>query len=530
MMPSKEMYQYSWPYENMEKAVKDSEKRLSLLLENLSIGVIVHDVSTAILFSNQAASTFLGLTKDQLTGKVATDERWHFIEDDGSIISLDNYPVNRVLNTNKSITAQVIGVVRPDLSEPVWAVCNAYPELDTDGKVSLIIVNFTDISEQKKLKEKLSEMNILFQAALDQSQAGIAIADASSGRLRYLNQAGFILRGGKNDEQVSGIDVSEFMSFWKMQNLDGTLLSYEETPIGKALFKKEKVTQEFIVKDASNIERVLWVNSAPILKADGSLLAVIVVFLDTTERFKLEKELRLAKAVAENATAMKSRFLDVAAHELRTPVTAFSLLIQMTQREFDKGVNVQASTLQRLRKQVERITRLVVDLLDVSRLERGALSLKKQKTDIVELIKECILDYELKDPDREILFQKEVELLFVQVDPIRLFQVISNLIDNATKYSAKTLPIEIKLEIKANRFKILVKDFGPGISQIEQEALFMPFSRGSTELTEKSGGLGLGLYIGRMIIELHGGFIGLESVVGKGSTFFFEIPIEEFHS
>jgi signal transduction histidine kinase len=202
----------------------------------------------------------------------------------------------------------------------------------------------------------------------------------------------------------------------------------------------------------------------------------------------------------------------------------------MTQREFDKGVNVQASTLQRLRKQVERITRLVVDLLDVSRLERGALSLKKQKTDIVELIKECILDYELKDPDREILFQKEVELLFVQVDPIRLFQVVSNLIDNATKYSAKTLPIEIKLEIKANRFKILVKDFGPGISQIEQEALFTPFSRGSTELTEKSGGLGLGLYIGRMIIELHGGFIGLESVVGKGSTFFFEIPIEEFHS
>ena len=224
---------------------------------------------------------------------------------------------------------------------------------------------------------------------------------------------------------------------------------------------------------------------------------------------------------------MKSRFLDVAAHELRTPVTAFSLLIQMTQREFDKGINVKANTLQRLRSQVDRITRLVVDLLDVSRLERGTLILKKVDTSLVSLIHDCIAEFYLKEPLRKISFESPSDPLVVNVDPVRIFQVISNLIDNAIKYTPQNTPIEVSGETIGPIVRIKVKDFGQGISQIEQAALFTPFSRGSTELTEKSGGLGLGLFICRMIVELHGGTMGVQSMVGSGSTFYFELPLEE---
>lgn len=513
-----------WPYGDMEHAIRESEQRLRMLLENLSVGVVVHQADTSILFCNQAASTFLGLTSDQLLGKSATDPRWHFINEDASIIPVEDYPVNRVISSGEAIQSLVIGVIRPEELEPVWAVCNAFPDYDHLGKLIQVVVNFTDITKEKKLKEKLADLNVLFHAALDQSQAGIAIVDLITGRLSYLNQAGFLMRGGGEFESVKDIDVGRFMSFWKIYNLDGTLLSEEDSPIGHALYQGKKTSREFIFKNQKNEERIIWTNAAPILKEDGTIMAAIVVFMDTTDRYRLEKELRAAREVAENATMMKSRFLDVAAHELRTPVTAFSLLIQMTQREFEKGISVKGVTLSRLRTQVERITRLVVDLLDVSRLERGALNLKKVETNIVTLMKDCIAEFNLKDPHRSILFESSDEPLLVDLDPVRIFQVISNLIDNAIKYTPQDSPIELRVEKNDKKIRVEVKDYGQGLSQIEQAVLFTPFSRGSTELTEKSGGLGLGLFISRMIIELHGGEIGVQSMIGSGSTFYFELP------
>ncbi len=515
-----------WPYGEMDNAIRDSGERMRLLLENLSIGVVVHELNTSILFCNQAASDFLGLTPDQLLGKNATDPRWNFINEDGSVMALEDYPVNRLLASNDPIKGQIVGVVRPDLSEPVWGLCNAYREVDHLGHTTQLIVNFTDITKEKKLKEKLSELNILFQAALDQSQAGIAIAEVATGRLSYLNQAGFMLLGGQDFEKVKDIDVESFMSIFKLYNLDGSRVNIKETPLHLALFQGVKTSKELIFKNQIDEERIIWTNAAPILKEDGKIMAAIAIFLDTSERYKLEKELRAAREVAENATLMKSRFLDVAAHELRTPVTAFSLLIQMTQRELSKGINVQEKTLIRLRSQVDRITRLVVDLLDVSRLERGTLNLKKVETSIVNLISDCVSEFNLKEPERKILLKAQSSPMIVNIDPIRIFQVTSNLIDNAIKYTPQNTPIELSVEKINNTIRIEVKDYGQGISQLEQAALFSPFSRGSSELTEKSGGLGLGLFISRMIIELHGGHIGVQSTIGMGSTFYFELPIE----
>ncbi len=516
-----------WPYREVGLAIQDSEFRMRNLLENLSIGVVVHLPDTSISFSNQAASDFLGLTQDQLMGKNATDPRWNFINEDGSILSAADYPVNRALTSGAPVMGQVIGVIRPDLAEPVWAICNAYQEKDHLGETTQVIVNFTDITKEKRLKEKLAEINVFFQAALDQSQAGIAIAEASTGHLRYLNQSGFLLRGGKEFEKVEDFNVAELMSHWKLFDLDGTPVDHEESPLNLALNMGTKTSKEFIVKNQLNEEHVIWFNSAPILNSKGKIMAAIAVLLDTTERYRLEKELRVAREFAENANMLKSRFLDVAAHELRTPVTVFSLLIQMTQKEFDKGISVKGITLKRMRSQVERITRLVMDLLDVSRLERGILVLKKAQINLVDLINDCVAEFNIKEPQRKILFEAPDQPLSVNIDPVRIFQVISNLIDNAIKYTPENCPIELSCEQIGPLIRVEVKDFGQGISQIEQAVLFTPFSRGSTELTEKSGGLGLGLFISRTLIELHGGKIGVQSEVGSGSTFYFELPVEE---
>ncbi len=230
-----------------------------------------------------------------------------------------------------------------------------------------------------------------------------------------------------------------------------------------------------------------------------------------------------AQQVAENAARTKSTFMDIAAHELRTPVTAFSLLLQLAQIQLEKGHPVDLSVLVRLRAQAARLAHLVVDLLEVSRLERGVLKLKVKPTDLGSLVAECVDAFKLTAPTRVLTFSKPDHPLEAKIDPIRIFQVLSNLIDNALKYTEEGTPIEVMIETRADRVRVSVNDLGPGISEQQQAELFKPFQRGTTGREERSGGLGLGLFISRSIIELHGGTIGVTSKVGTGATFYFEL-------
>lgn len=358
------------------------------LLDNLHPGVVVHGANTQIIYSNRSASRILGLTKDQLLGKATTDPRWHFLREDGAYMPIEEYPVSQVITSGAAIQNQVIGILRPDLEHPTWVICNAHPEFDLKNRVNQVVVSFTDITAERKLK----------------------------------------------------------------QDLD------------------------------------------------------------------------LARNVAEKAVVTKTHFLDVAAHELKTPITAFSLLIQVTKKKLEKGEPVEMSTLIRLQGQVDRLALLVTELLDVSRLERGMVRLKLESIDVIRLLNDCIQELELRAPLRKILFPQHLDRIPVMMDQLRIFQVISNFLDNANKYTPIDRSIEIKVENQPIMVRIMVKDSGPGITEKLRNELFNPLTRGESEHEERTSGLGLGLYIARKIIELHGGAIGVESKLGEGSTFFFEIP------
>lgn len=360
------------------------------------------------------------------------------------------------------------------------------------------------------------------RAILENLDIGVVV-HAPDTSIVFNNSRASEILGLTKDQMMGKQAISES---WKFLREDQSAMPLAEYPVVQISSNKKELKNLIVGINRPDTTNIRWatVNGLPILDGEGKISEIIISFADITENQKIKLELMAAKELAELASLAKSRFLDIAAHELRTPVTAFSLLVQLAQKQLGKGIPVDAMTLVRMRSQADRITRLVIDLLDVSRLERNAIKLELQITDLVPVISGLVEDYNLLKPNRKFIFLKPLAPVEIKIDAVRVMQVLSNFLDNACKYTSEDSIIEILLESTSNSARVLVKDYGVGISTEQIETLFNPFTRGSNELTGRSGGLGLGLYISRMIIELHGGKVGVDSKIGIGSTFYFEIP------
>lgn len=230
------------------------------------------------------------------------------------------------------------------------------------------------------------------------------------------------------------------------------------------------------------------------------------------------------------AVAVRDEFLSIASHELKTPLTPLKLQLQLLSRQIMKGEKEipQAKILKMMNNfdlQLNRLSKLIEDLLDVSRITTGRLSLNLEKFNLAGMIYDVMAQYghQLKQAiiKVHISSDKDIEGMF---DRMRLEQVLINLLVNAAKY-APGKPIHVGLEKNNNLAVIRVTDQGPGIAPDDQERIFKRFER--VKGSENIGGLGLGLYISSQIIKAHNGIIRVESEPGKGASFIIEIPIIE---
>lgn len=255
-------------------------------------------------------------------------------------------------------------------------------------------------------------------------------------------------------------------------------------------------------------------------------VALVTAVRDVTERVMAENALYAAKENAEAADKLKSQFLDVAAHELKTPLTPLLLLLQLVQRNGDNPSALTPEIWPRINRQLEHLNGLVNDLLEVSRLDLGLFAFRPQFVDLNELVSQSVDDFRRMVTDRKVTLARSIAPLEVELDPVEIKQVLFNLLDNAAKYTPPLSPIEVAISPSGGRrVKVSVTDHGQGISPQQQKTLFTRFFRVTSSATRKHSGLGLGLYVCRRILELHRGSIGVESDVGQGSKFEFEIPI-----
>ena len=269
-----------------------------------------------------------------------------------------------------------------------------------------------------------------------------------------------------------------------------------------------------------------WVHSVGRIDYDhhGQPSRIIGTTQDVTESKCLALELLAAKEAAEAAAESKARFLDIAAHELRNPVTALSLLCELAERRVLKGQLINTELMARIQEPLKRLSYLVVNLLEFSKLERGKISIDLQRVDLVKLASRCISEFQLRCENPRISLLTHESAIYVDLDPVRINQVISNLIENALKYTTPSVLIEVKLDLISEAVRVSVVDHGLGIDQEKLDRIFSSIDLHTNKNLASSEGVGLGLSICRGIIELHGGSFQIQSKLGSGSNFFFELP------
>lgn len=287
--------------------------------------------------------------------------------------------------------------------------------------------------------------------------------------------------------------------------------------------------------------RSRWMNriydliETPVINLDGRI-SKLTIFRDITKRKraeeeiqKLNQELELKVVDLEAVTRMKTEFLSLTSHELRTPLTPMKAQLQMLEEGY-KGImsEEQRESIELVLRNLARLDKLIKDILDISRMEMGRIKLSFESMSINDAVKEVIKMQEPFADEKGIkIVARLAELPAIVGDSERLRQVISNLVNNAIKFSEKATDVLVETQRVGEAVQFSITDYGMGISEEDKEKLFKPFSQIDSSMSRKRGGTGLGLAIAKGIIHAHNGKIWVESELGKSSTFYFSIPIKQ---
>ena len=262
--------------------------------------------------------------------------------------------------------------------------------------------------------------------------------------------------------------------------------------------------------------------------AEPEIVALIVIGTTSILMIISYLIIRGFERLAE-ANRLKSEFVSIASHQLRTPLTGIKWAINLLMsEEIGRLTKEQIEGLDNIKESNQRMINLVNDLLNVSRVEQGKITLKPEKTSLEKIIQELIEEYAFLAKASNIRLSSELEknIPSILIDTQGIKLVLHNLIDNAMRYSQKEGRVRIKLFKKRALVRCEIEDNGVGIPSEDQKKIFQKFFRSENALKYQTEGTGLGLFIAKAIVEASKGKIGFQSQKDKGSTFWIELPIK----
>ena len=517
-----------------EAALRESEANYRSMVNALREGIIAFDVQGAVRACNASAERILRLDATELIRARRSLDAWRPVRTDGVVCPIDESPVATTLRTGEPCRNLVLGDVGPE-GRTVWLQVNAEPIVDAEAHCTGVVVSFTDITEQREVEEELRRLS----RAVEQTPSGVMITD-TEGRLQYVNEAFTRITGYSSDE---------------VRGRNPRMLQSDLTPrttyvdLWKALGRGDAWMGEFVNRRKSGEHYTERALISPIRQADGQVSHYIAIKDDITEikhvheeldrhRHHLEElvalrtaELAAAKEAAETANRTKSAFLANMSHEIRTPMNAIIGLTHLLRREVRE-----AGMLDKLGKidaAAHHLLCIINDILDLSKIEAGKLCLTEDEFDLESLARgACTLVAEQAQSkgielivDLAPLTHATRESGLLRGDATRLSQALLNYLSNAVKFTERgTVQLSARIEeedAESLLVRFEVADTGVGIAPEYMGRLFSAFEQADNSTTRRYGGTGLGLAIARRIARLMGGDAGADSILGKGSRFWF---------
>ncbi len=356
------------------------------------------------------------------------------------------------------------------------------------------------------------------EEVLNRLPIGLVMVEPGSANYKFVNNAARALLGQSPKKARPELGPQTLI----VRDANEKILSVDETPSARAS-RGEELVNQVIILEKGNDRRYVSCNSNTIPAMAGHPETVLVPFLDISDLKATEIELK-------DAVKARDEFLSLASHELKTPITALKLQAQMFQRSVDRGDDDAYSKqrVDRLSEQtikaLSRLERLIDEMLDISRIRTGKLTLQKEKVDLVQLTKDLLkrMEYQFIEANvspPQLSFKKSPCGFW---DPLRIEQVLTNLLTNALRYGNGGR-VEVGIDERERTAHFWVKDHGIGISIEDQKKIFEKYER--VRNASEVSGLGLGLFIAHQIVKSHGGQFFLESEMGRGSTFSVSLPL-----
>ena len=402
-----------------------------------------------------------------------------------------------------------------------WVDCTIVPLAGASGHDDRYIAIRTEITMLKKVEAQLEEQLRFVEVLLEATPTAIYLKDLQG---RYL-------RVNKAFENLLGIERDAWIGKTARELAPGEDALAVQLPGAdlQTLPSRQMYEASFSHQVTGELRQGLF-REVPIMDSHGTATALVGTIMDITERNRVEVELRAAKRHAEAASQAKSDFLANMSHEIRTPMNG---VIGMTDLMLGSDLNpLQREYLGIVRTSAESLMVILNDILDFSKIEAGKLNIEEVTCSLPETVADTLKMLMPRAQQRGLLLRSELDPHIpekVVADPVRIRQVLSNLCDNALKFTASgSIQVSVRSQPLADahhEIMFSVQDTGLGIPENKQKGIFEAFQQADTSTTRRFGGTGLGLTICARLVELMGGRVWLESVPGQGSTFYFTVKV-----
>jgi PAS domain S-box-containing protein len=494
-----------------EEKLRQSEESLSTTLYSIGDGVLATDEHGRVTRINPVAERLTGWSEQEGIGH-RIDEVFHIVNEETHAIAPN--PVKRVLAEGVVVgLANHTALISRDGTERPIADSGA-PIRDAGGATRGAVLVFRDATEDKRASDALRQ---------SEEKLRLMIASVSDYAIFMLDPGGRLASWNTGAERITGYREEEVL---------GAHFSRFFTPEDVALGKPAEellvaTTQGRFEEEGWRVRKDgsrFWANAviSPMRDAAGGIVGFVKTTRDLTQSRLMEEE-RLRLAQAQEAVRLRDEFLSIASHELKTPLTALQLQLQGARDRAAATDEALAQKIDRAVKVGDRLAELVDALLDVSRIASGRLKLTLEACDLAAPVREVV------DRLRDGASRAGCELAVTAPaavcghwDRLRIEQVLTNLISNAIKYAAGQ-PIQVSAARDGDMAVVQVRDRGPGVPEDRLSRIFERFERAASK--RHYGGMGLGLYVARQIVEAHGGTITASNSTGGGACFTVRLPL-----